>query len=69
MGRQHFERIGHRLALAKKALLMRVAKMEARGILEAVPAADGGTYREYRLTARARALRILLDDAMAGGRG
>lgn len=65
-GKSHFGAFHRRFGLAKTAILTRLRTLEARGILEAVPASDGGAYREYRLTQRGRTLRNLLGDAMAG---
>ncbi|RJG46740.1 MULTISPECIES: helix-turn-helix domain-containing protein [unclassified Mesorhizobium] len=44
------------LGIAKNILSERLRTLIARGILEAVPAADGGAHQEYRLTAMGRDL-------------
>jgi DNA-binding HxlR family transcriptional regulator len=44
------------LGIAKNILSERLRKLIERGILEAVPAPDGGAHQEYRLTAMGRDL-------------
>lgn len=48
------------LGLAKNVLSTRLRNLVAHGILDTVPASDGGPYQEYVLTAKGRGLFPLL---------
>lgn len=55
-GLTRFGEFQRNLGLAKNILSTRLRALVAAGILEAVPAADGGAYHEYLLTDRGREL-------------
>ena len=46
--------------MAKNILTVRLRKLVALGVLEQVPAADGGVYHEYALTEKGRGLYLVL---------
>jgi DNA-binding HxlR family transcriptional regulator len=55
-GRARFGEFQKNLGMARNILAARLRALVADGILETVPAADGGGHREYRLTAKGRDL-------------
>ena len=56
MGRSRFGEFQKSLGMAKNILSARLRSLADLGILETVPAADGGPHREYRLTQKGRDL-------------
>lgn len=60
LGLRRFGEFQRSLGLARNILADRLRKLVAGGILERVPAADGGAYRDYVLTTRGRALSLVL---------
>jgi DNA-binding HxlR family transcriptional regulator len=59
-GIRRFNDFQRNLGLAKNILSSRLRELVAHGILEIVPAADGGAYHEYALTQRGRDLFVIL---------
>lgn len=59
-GSTRFGEFQRSLGLAKNILAARLRNLVDHGILDAVPAADGGAHLEYRLTGKGRALFPLL---------
>ncbi|MFT4046858.1 MAG: helix-turn-helix domain-containing protein [Solimonas sp.] len=59
-GLRRFGEFQKNLGLAKNILSVRLRKLVAHGILDTVPAAEGGAYREYVLTEKGRGLFTLL---------
>jgi DNA-binding HxlR family transcriptional regulator len=59
-GLTRFGEFQRSLGLAKNILAARLRNLLDHGILDAVPAADGGAHLEYRLTDKGRALFPLL---------
>ncbi|WP_332692120.1 winged helix-turn-helix transcriptional regulator [Bosea sp. (in: a-proteobacteria)] len=55
-GMSRFGEFQKSLGIARNILSDRLRTLTARGILETVPAADGGARQEYRLTAKGRDL-------------
>lgn len=55
-GMRRFGEFQKSLGLAKNILAARLRHLVAHGILEVAPAADGGPYQEYLLTAKGRGL-------------
>lgn len=55
-GLTRFSEFQKSLGIAKNILASRLRKLIERGILESVPAADGGARQEYRLTPMGRDL-------------
>ncbi|CCH34368.1 helix-turn-helix domain-containing protein [Actinosynnema sp. NPDC047251] len=55
-GVRRFNEFQRGLGVAKNMLSARLRALVAAGVLETVPAADGGPYREYVLTAKGRDL-------------
>lgn len=55
-GLRRFGEFQKNLGLAKNILSARLKDLVARGILESVPAAGGGAYREYALTPKGEGL-------------
>jgi DNA-binding HxlR family transcriptional regulator len=55
-GLTRFGEFQKNLGIAKNILAQRLRTLTERGILAAVPAADGGAYQEYRLTEMGRDL-------------
>uniref|UniRef100_UPI001BB0D22A winged helix-turn-helix transcriptional regulator n=1 Tax=Vibrio cholerae TaxID=666 RepID=UPI001BB0D22A len=55
-GLSRFGEFQRNLGLAKNILSTRLRTLVAAGVLETVPAADGGAYHQYRLTDRGREL-------------
>lgn len=55
-GLRRFSDFQKSLGMAKNILTARLRGLVDSGILQAVPAADGGARREYELTAKGRAL-------------
>jgi DNA-binding HxlR family transcriptional regulator len=60
VGKRRFGEFQRSLGLAKNILCARLQKLVAHGVLEAVPASDGSTYREYALTEKGRGLYLVL---------
>ncbi len=56
IGRRRFGEFQTGLGVAKNILTDRLRKLVATGVLEQVPAADGGAHMEYTLTDRGREL-------------
>lgn len=59
-GLKRFSEFQRSLGLAKNILAARLRNLLDHGILETVPASDGGAHLEYRLTDKGRALFPLL---------
>lgn len=59
-GKRRFGEFQKSLAVAKNILTVRLRKLVSLGVLEQVPAADGGAYREYALTEKGRGLFLVL---------
>src|SRR4051812_47488381 len=59
-GKRRFGEFVESLGIARNILTDRLQRLVTRGILEQVPTADGGAYREYRLTERGRGLFLVL---------
>ncbi|WP_432943697.1 winged helix-turn-helix transcriptional regulator [Kribbella sp. CA-253562] len=59
-GIRRFNDFQRNLGLAKNILSSRLRELVAHGILEIVPAADGGAYHEYSLTRKGRDLFVIL---------
>ncbi|OMG74811.1 winged helix-turn-helix transcriptional regulator [Burkholderia ubonensis] len=59
-GLSRFGEFQKSLGLAKNILAARLRNLVAHGILDAVPAADGGAYQQYVLTEKGRGLFPLL---------
>lgn len=55
-GVRRFNEFQRSLGVAKNMLSARLRALVADGVLESVPATDGGPYREYALTAKGRDL-------------
>jgi DNA-binding HxlR family transcriptional regulator len=55
-GRRRFGEFERSLGVAKNILTGRLRKLVAAGVLEALPAADGSSYKEYALTEKGRGL-------------
>ncbi|MFB7831097.1 MULTISPECIES: winged helix-turn-helix transcriptional regulator [unclassified Streptomyces] len=55
-GSRRFGEFQRSLGVAKNILTTRLRGLVAGGVLESVPAPDGGAYREYRLTPKGEAL-------------
>jgi DNA-binding HxlR family transcriptional regulator len=68
-GRRRFGEFQTSLGVAKNILTVRLRRLVAAGVLELVPAAGGGAYREYALTEKGRGLLpvILALGQWAGG--
>jgi DNA-binding HxlR family transcriptional regulator len=60
LGKRRFNEFQKGLGLAKNILCFRLRKLVSHGVLEAVPAADGSAYQEYRLTDKGRGLYLVL---------
>lgn len=60
LGKTRFGEFRESLGLAKNILAARLKKLVAAGILEQVPAAEGGAYLEYRLTEKGRGLYVVV---------
>lgn len=56
MGARRFSEFQKNLGVAKNILSVRLKALAAQGILEMKPAADGGAYWDYVLTAKGRGL-------------
>ncbi|MEM9178290.1 MAG: helix-turn-helix domain-containing protein, partial [Pseudomonadota bacterium] len=56
MGARRFKHFQKSLGIAKNTLTSRLNDLIAGDILEKVPASDGSSYEEYRLTERGRDL-------------
>jgi DNA-binding HxlR family transcriptional regulator len=56
LGKRRFGEFQVSLGVAKNILTVRLQALVAAGIMELVPAADGGARREYALTERGRGL-------------
>lgn len=59
-GKRRFGEFVESLGIAKNILTDRLRKLVDRGVLEQVPAADGGAYHEYALTEKGRGLFLVL---------
>lgn len=59
-GSRRFGEFQKSLGLAKNILSARLRNLVAHGIMETVPAADGGPYQEYELTEKGRGLFLIL---------
>ncbi|MFI6873997.1 winged helix-turn-helix transcriptional regulator [Streptomyces sp. NPDC050400] len=55
-GSRRFGEFHRSLGIAKNILVTRLRSLEDAGVLQSVPAPDGGSHREYRLTDKGRAL-------------
>jgi DNA-binding HxlR family transcriptional regulator len=55
-GKRRFSEFQKSIGIAKNILAARLRRLEAHGILQPAPAADGGPHHEYLLTAKGRAL-------------
>src|SRR3954471_19837007 len=60
VGDRRFGEFEKSLGVAKNILTVRLRKLVARGVLEQVPAADGGGHHEYALTEKGRGLYLVL---------
>ena len=60
LGRRRFGEFQKALGVAKNILAVRLKKLVADGVLEAVPASDGSAYREYVLTGKGRGLFLVI---------
>src|SRR6059058_2595620 len=60
LGRRRFCEFQRSLGTARNILAARLRKLVAHGVLDAVPASDGGAFREYVLTERGRGLYLVL---------
>jgi DNA-binding HxlR family transcriptional regulator len=60
LGRRRFCELQRSLGTARNILAARLRKLVAQGVLEAVPASDGGAYQEYLLTEKGRGLYLVL---------
>lgn len=56
LGKSRFSDFEKSLGMAKNILSTRLRTLQQHGILEAVPAEDGGSHRLYRLTPKGRDL-------------
>jgi DNA-binding HxlR family transcriptional regulator len=56
VGDRRFGEFEQGLGVAKNILTDRLRKLVEAGVFEQVPAADGGTYKEYALTEKGRGL-------------
>lgn len=68
-GDRRFGEFEKSLGVAKNILTVRLRKLVALGVLEQVPAADGGTYHEYALTEKGRGLYLVLMAIRQWGEG
>lgn len=59
-GSRRFGEFQKSLGLAKNILSARLRNLVAHGIMDTVPAAEGGPYQEYELTEKGRGLFLLL---------
>jgi len=59
-GSRRFGEFQKNLGLAKNILSARLRNLVAHGIMDVLPASDGGSYQEYRLTEKGRGLFPLL---------
>lgn len=59
-GMRRFCEFERELGVAKNILTVRLRKLVALGVLEQVPAADGGLHHEYALTEKGRGLFLVL---------
>lgn len=59
-GRRRFCEFQRSLGTARNILAARLRKLVAQGVLEALPATDGGPYQEYVLTQKGRGLYLVL---------
>ncbi|ONI67661.1 transcriptional regulator [Kribbella sp. ALI-6-A] len=59
-GIRRFNDFQRNLGLAKNILSSRLRELVTHGILEIVPAAEGGAYHEYALTQKGRDLFVIL---------
>lgn len=59
-GSRRFGEFQKSLGLAKNILSARLRNLVSHGIMDTVPAADGGPYQEYELTEKGRGLFLLL---------
>lgn len=68
-GDRRFGEFEKSLGVAKNILTVRLRKLVALGILEQVPASDGGAHREYALTEKGRGLFLVLMAIRQWGEG
>jgi DNA-binding HxlR family transcriptional regulator len=59
-GKRRFSDFQKSLGVARNVLAARLKKLVALGVLEQVPAPDGGAFHEYALTDRGRRLDVVL---------
>ena len=69
LGKRRFGEFQTSLGVAKNILTARLRKLVDRGVLESVPAADGGAHREYALTEKGRGLVLVLVALRQWGQG
>jgi DNA-binding HxlR family transcriptional regulator len=60
LGRRRFCEFQRSLGTARNILAARLRKLVGHGVLETVPASDGGSYQEYVLTEKGRGLYLVL---------
>ena len=68
-GQRRFGEFQSSLGVAKNILTVRLRKLVALGVLEQVPAADGGAHRGYTLTEKGRGLYLVLMAIKQWGEG
>jgi len=68
-GDRRFGEFEKSLGVAKNILTVRLRKLVALGILDQVPAADGGAHHEYVLTEKGRGLYLVLMAIRQWGEG
>jgi len=59
-GTTRFNDFQQSLGIAKNILTVRLRKLVEKEVFELVPALDGGTYQEYRLTEKGKSLYVVL---------
>ena len=68
-GDRRFGEFEKSLGVAKNILTVRLRKLVALGVLEQVPASDGGAHHEYALTEKGRGLYLVLMAIKQWGEG
>jgi DNA-binding HxlR family transcriptional regulator len=68
-GKRRFGEFVESLGIARNILTDRLRRLVAQGVLEQVPAADGGPYHEYALTGKGRGLYLVLTAIRQWGEG
>ncbi|HEX4611528.1 MAG TPA: helix-turn-helix domain-containing protein [Urbifossiella sp.] len=68
-GKRRFGEFEKGLGIAKNILTVRLRRLVALGVLEQVPAADGGGHYEYMLTDKGRGLQVVLMALRQWGEG